>query len=581
MESEIETASQIDHYKTIFENALEGIYQSSPEGKYLRVNPALARMYGYENPDELLNQVADIPHQIYVDPQKRLEFERRMEQENRVIGLEYQVRRKDGATLWISEAARAVRGSDGRLLYYEGFIQDISSRKKNEAIRARLEERLKNAQRLEAIGALARGVAHDFNNILAGIIGYTEIALDDPNIADNTSRYLEEILSGSRRARDLVSKMLYFSQQSFPKKESLSATEVVRRALQSAPAPNSIAIHIEEVGGLNAFPLECDPDQIKLVILHLLENSYDALKGSPGNIFIQFQQTTTPIQGQEIAEAPTEPGDNIDDSETKLWTQISIRDDGPGIHSDDLEHIFDPFFTTRPVGQGTGLGLSVCHGIIKSHGGFIQATSQPGEGATFVVSLPVNSATAESGNIDSHSFSKSQESFGEPSGSGELSFVDKPKPPQEPKVISGCDSESAQLDGKKVMIVDDEPALLSIMKRKLAALGAQISIYTDPEKALQIFRAAPLDFDIVITDYSMPKLTGTDLACELWACQPEIPIILCTGYADPLVKNTSGFTGKIERLMKPFDITDLSLAIQKLLSNGARLDLSPSLYKGA
>lgn len=574
MESEIETTSQIDHYKTIFENALEGIYQSSPEGKYLRVNPALARMYGYESPDELLDQVADIPHQIYVDPQKRLEFERRMEQENRVIGLEYQIRRKDGATLWISEAARAVRGPDGRLLYYEGFIQDISSRKKNEAIRARLEERLKNAQRLEAIGALARGVAHDFNNILAGIIGYTEIALDDPDIAENTARYLEEILSGSRRARDLVSKMLYFSQQSFPRKESFSATELVRKALQSAPAPNGIAIHIEEVEGLEAFPLEGDPDQIKLVILHLLENSYDALKGVSGNIFIRFMQTTSPAQRQDSLESPADLEENSDNTPSCHWTQISIQDDGPGIHSDDLEHIFDPFFTTRPVGQGSGLGLSVCHGIIKSHGGFVHATSQPGQGATFVVSLPFNADTPDpgSGNENSHSIDSLWASS-DSSGSESPPSTEKPNPRQETTTLSKSDRSLTQLDGKKVMIVDDEPALLSIMKRKLAALGAQISIYTDPEKALQMFRSAPLDFDIVITDYSMPKLTGADLARELWECQPGLPIILCTGYADPIMNNTSRRTGKLERLMKPFDVTDLYLAIQKLLSCGTRFEL--------
>lgn len=536
MQEPSEIQDSTDLYKSIFENALEGIYQSSPEGRYLRVNPALARMYGFETPEELESCVHDIPHQIYVDPQKRLEFESRMERENRVIGLEYQVRRADGSLLWISEVARAVRDHSGKLLYYEGFIQDISDRKKSEEERFQLEERLKIAQKLEAIGALARGVAHDFNNILAGIIGYTEIAMEERSNPENLPRYLDAILKGSKRAHDLVSKMLLLSQQSFPKREKICAMESILSALQLAPAPDGVQVHLSKNNNKSSFLFHGDPEQIKLVLTHLLDNAYHAVKGLPSaNIWIDVSLSGNFEKGSRTLPLS-------DSSEGPLTDQnvvIKIRDNGAGITEENLPHIFDPFFTTRPVGEGSGLGLSVCHGIVKSHGGYIRVQNPQGGGAEFILGFSA---------IDQRSISK--KAF-----------------PKESLMLAshGLGAERLELAAKHVMIVDDEKALLNILERKLTQAGFKVSSFDDPLRALKEFRSNPMTFDILVTDFSMPNLSGIELASEIHSSRPGLPTIVCTGFSDEHLSERIGLDQDIVKLTKPFDISELQELILKTI----------------
>src|SRR5271170_6610811 len=198
-------------YRGMFENAIEGIYQSTPDGRYLVVNAALARMYGYEHPGELMNQVSDIQKQIYVDSTFRERFKQQIELTGFVHGLEYQVRRRDGSIIWISESARAVRDATGSIHHYEGFIDNVTDRKEAEAERSKLEKQMLHAQKMDAIGTLAGGMAHDFNNILCAIYGYTELALVDPKIKGLTRDNLQMVLKSADRARDLVKRILTFS----------------------------------------------------------------------------------------------------------------------------------------------------------------------------------------------------------------------------------------------------------------------------------------------------------------------------------------------------------------------------------
>src|SRR5581483_8636352 len=197
-------------YRGMFENAVEGIYQSTPDGRYLAVNPALARMYGYNSPEELLSQVSDISHQVYVDPMFRERFQREVEQFGEVRGLEYEVRRRDGKVIWISESARVVRDAQGAARYYEGFIDDITPRKEAEQARARLEKQMNHAQKMEAIGTMAGGIAHDFNNILCAMLGLTELALANNQVTGLTRQNLEAVLRSAGRAKDLIKQILTF-----------------------------------------------------------------------------------------------------------------------------------------------------------------------------------------------------------------------------------------------------------------------------------------------------------------------------------------------------------------------------------
>ncbi len=197
-----------DQYQSLFEHAVVGIFQSLPDGHYLAVNPALARMYGYKSPEHLMSSVKDIASEIYVDPTVRAEFQRRIKEDGEVRGMEYQVRRRDGGIIWISEDARAVRGRRGRVLRYEGIIQDITSRREAEAAKARLEIQLNQAKKLEAIGTLAGGIAHDFNNILGAIIGFSELVADELPPGSQARRNVEDILLASERAKGLVKQIL-------------------------------------------------------------------------------------------------------------------------------------------------------------------------------------------------------------------------------------------------------------------------------------------------------------------------------------------------------------------------------------
>ena len=209
----VETIEQLRRteaiYRGMFDNAAEGIYQSTPDGRYLMVNAALAKMYGYERPEQLLNQVSDIQRQIYLDPSFRARFKREIEQVGYVRSLEYQVRRCDGQVIWISESARAVRDENGVVRYYEGFIDDITARKAGEAERAKLEKQMLHAQKMDAIGTLAGGIAHDFNNILGAMLGYTELALRDKQITGITRQNLDAVLKSAERAKELIRRNAY------------------------------------------------------------------------------------------------------------------------------------------------------------------------------------------------------------------------------------------------------------------------------------------------------------------------------------------------------------------------------------
>ncbi|HXN35167.1 MAG TPA: ATP-binding protein [Opitutaceae bacterium] len=360
-------------YRGFFENAVEGVYQSTVEGRYLDVNPALARLYGYASPAEMMASISNIARDVYVQPDMRQRFQGMIEADGEVRDLEYQVRRRDGRILWISENARVLRNRTGKVLYYEGTIRDVTALKVAEAEALSLERQLRQAQKMEAIGTFASGIAHDFNNMNAAICGFTELALESAPEGSQSQKFMRDVLAVSHRAADLVRQILLFSRQTQPARKTIRlwlVVEEVTRLLCATLPPNIEIIKESLVADDRSV---ADPGQVHQVLLNLCSNGIHAMHERGGRLTVRLEDAATGPGG-----APAQ--------ERRL--KLSIGDTGHGIPDEVRERIFEPFFTTKPAGRGSGLGLSVVHGIVKNHGGEIQVSSRVGAGTTVTVLLP-------------------------------------------------------------------------------------------------------------------------------------------------------------------------------------------------
>jgi two-component system cell cycle sensor histidine kinase/response regulator CckA len=504
-------------YRGIFENAVEGIYQSTPDGRYLKANAALAQIYGYQQADELLNQVSDIQSQVYVDPTFRQRFRREIEQDGFVKNMEYQVRRRDGTVIWISESARVVRDSQGAVRYYEGFIDNITARKEAEAERARLEKQMLHAQKMDAIGTLAGGMAHDFNNILCAILGYTEISLMNRDITGLTRENLQCVLKSAERAKDLVKRILTFSRPTEMERHPLRLSAVLKEAVKllNATLPSSIEITVtinttEDV-------IVADSTEMHQMIMNLGTNAGHALKPKGGRLEYELNPVT-------IAEGDSalKPGQ---------YVGLVVRDSGHGMNRDVLERIFEPFFTTKPVGRGTGLGLTLVQKIVHRSGGHIRVESEEGHGTTFHIYLP-------------HS--------------------QLPIPP-----IRSRDNQLVPGNREHILVVDDEIPVLSMMQQRLRQMGYRVLTRADSGEALDTFSADPGKFDLVITDHTMPGLQGAELAEKIGDIRPGLPLILMTGLNQPPDFATSKVYRRRAVISKPVNFVELSHRLRHFLEDNS------------
>jgi two-component system, cell cycle sensor histidine kinase and response regulator CckA len=362
-------------YRGFFENAVEGVYQSTVEGRYLDVNPALAKLYGYSSPAAMMAAIGNIAEEIYVHSEMRRRFQGMIEVEGEVRDLEYQVRRRDGRFIWISENARVVRNRRGKILYYEGIIRDITPLKMAEAEAAELERQLRQAHKMEAIGTFASGIAHDFNNLIAAISGFTELSLDSVPADSVSQKYMREVLTVSHRAADLVRQILLFSRQTPPVRKPVRLWMIVEEVatLMKATLPANVEIHKESL--VIDDQSVADAGQVHQVLLNLCTNGIHAMHDRGGRLTLRLQD-----------EEPSGTGSRRPARRLKL----SVEDTGNGIPEHVKERMFEPFFTTKMAGKGSGLGLSVVHGIIRNHGGEIQVSSKVGIGTTVTVLLPAS-----------------------------------------------------------------------------------------------------------------------------------------------------------------------------------------------
>ncbi|MEE8304387.1 MAG: ATP-binding protein [Candidatus Tectomicrobia bacterium] len=504
-----------ERYRALVEGSIQGISIVSREGKRLFANQALVTMLGYETLDaylahHALDNVA--PHE-----RNRLRGYREalFRGESVPTHYEYQGVRLDGMSLQLERVVTPMVWEGEPALL--STILDITERKQAEEERKRLEDWLRQSQKMEAIGTLAGGIAHEFNNVLMVMIGFTQMAIDDISPATPLYQNLQEVLTAGKRAKDLVRQILTFSRKSDHKRTPVPFPSLVHATLTllRASLPTTIAIqqHIAPEAGT----VLADPTQIHQILLNLCTNAEHAMREMGGILVIGLDHV-------EVDDAFTVSRPEL---QVGPHVRLTVRDTGHGMPPEVVERIFDPFFTTKGIGEGTGMGLAIVQGIVTSHGGAITVESRPGHGTTFAVYLPRITAAAESEVYPEMSL---------PHG-------------------TGC-----------ILFVDDEETLARLGQGMLQRLGYDVVAKTSSTKALEAFRAMPERFDLVITDQTMPHMTGEMLVKELQRIRPDIPIILCTGFSHVMHAEKAQALGIEAFLMKPVIARDLAVTIQQVLA---------------
>jgi PAS domain S-box-containing protein len=499
-----------ENYRNIFENAVEGIFQSTIDGGYLSVSPSMAHMTGYATPEEMIKVVTDIRTQCYVNPEDRDMFVRILRDKDTVKGLEVEMVRKDLTTFWVSLSGRLIRDNQGRPKYIEGFAIDITNRKN-------LETQLRRAHKMEAIGTLAGGIAHDFKNILGVIIGCSELALAKAPDTNKVQVYLNKVLEAGKRAGNLVNQILTFSRQGETEIKPIYIGRIVKETLKFIRATLPATIEIRENVQPESGPSPGDPTQVHQVLMNLCTNAAQAMQDRGGLLEVGLARVEHPPQGT----------DNSAGATSQAFIELSVRDTGQGMTPETMERIFDPFYTTKPVGEGTGLGLSVVHGIVKRHNGSIFVESEPGKGSLFRVYFP----EADSAQISEE----------------------------------GDKAVTITKGAGRILVVDDEQLLVETMAEMLQELGYTVTATQQSRQALEIFKADPGAFDAVITDLTMPDMTGFDLSREIIRIDRDIPVILCTGFSEQIQPEQARAAGVHEILLKPVVRAQLSSVVHKAL----------------
>lgn len=424
---------------------------------------------------------------------------------------------KGGGTRWLEVLALPIHYQGREVIL--GNALDINDKKVAELERAKLENQLRQAQKLEAIGTLAGGIAHDFNNILAAIQGNVELSLlflESGSELDGVKAHLQEVLQAGKRAQTAVRQILTFTRSIDQQKERVQVHQILKEVLNlirvSLPTTIEVRTRIERESGA----VLADPTQIHQVIMNLCTNAYQAMQKRGGVLEVSLD--CAEVDGAKNGMPPQlAPGS---------YLRLEVRDSGQGMEPQVLERIFEPYFTTKKAGEGTGLGLAVVHGIISRLGGAILVDSKLGEGSKFQVYLP---------------------------------RMEDGAPPQTERtdpLITGHE---------RILLVEDEVQVAEIGHRLLTHLGYQVTVRTNSREALELFQSCPQEFDLVITDLTMPQMTGLDLAANFAEIRPDLPIILCSGYSETVAPETARKLGIREFLEKPVSIAKFAKAIRRVL----------------
>jgi len=503
------------------EASLTSVFRAAPNGMgagyeriLARVNDRMCEMLGYDA-QELTGKSARLLYPTdedfdYVGREKYIQI-----REKGTGSVETRWRRKDGSAIDVLLTSTPIDPSDlSRGVTFTAM--DITESKRAEQERQSLEERLRQAQKMEAIGTLAGGIAHDFNNILAAIIGFAELARMEASGQTELTASIAGILKASFRARDLVRQILTFSRQAEAEFIPVQAHLIVKETIKLLRASLPSTIHVRQSITSHA-SIMGDPIQIQQVVMNLCTNAYHAMREEGGDLEVGLAEV--------FVDGSLQP--ELQDLRPGRHLKLSVRDTGPGIDPGVIQRIFDPYFTTKEKTKGTGLGLAVVHGVVNSHKGAIQVSSRLGAGTTFDVYFPI---------VDE--------------------AIERTSPEKGAAVAGGRE---------RILFVDDEPAIAELGRRLLGSLGYEVVTRPDSGEALDLFRTDPARFDLVVTDMTMPGMTGDRMATEMMRMRPGLPVILCTGFNELVNIERVQEIGIRALLMKPFLRNEAARVIREVL----------------
>ena len=432
-------------------------------------------------------------------------------QQQKSYTLQHRLLMEDGRVKHIHEKCRTDFDSQGQPLRSIGTVQDITLHKN-------MENQLRQAQKMEAIGTLAGGIAHDFNNILTPILGYSEMIKEQAEPQSSMAREAGEVIRAANRAKELVQQILTFSRQSEQTHKPLKPHLVVKEALRLLRSTIPSSIELLSAIDSNSGMIMANPTQIHQLVMNLCTNAFHALANQEGQIKVKLESIS--LDEQKADQLRLDRGD---------YLQITVEDTGCGMSKEVQAKIFDPYFTTKKQGEGTGLGLAVVMGNVQNLGGAIELRSVEGAGSTFMIYLPTIPVPTE----------------------------------------DETDSPALPLPGgsETVLVVDDEQAITKMISTFLRRLGYQVHDFTDCKEALDFYRQSPAIADLVITDMTMPHITGQELARKMWQLRPELPVILCTGFSRLISAEQARELGMSGFLMKPIRQNTLATAVRHALDH--------------
>lgn len=500
-----------EKYRTLTENIAVGIYRHTLAGKekFLEVNPAVINMFGFDNKKDLL---ASPVSRLYNNPEDLKRFNREMSQRGFVKNKELQFKKKNGTLFTGSISAVTVKGRRGKAIYYDGIIEDITTRKQ-------LEEELLQLQKIEAVGRLTGGIAHEFNNILTTIVGYGELSKMKSAPGSPVNNYLSKILKTADHAKNLISQLLAFSRKAVNRPKNINLNSILGEFQKLIRKVLGEDILLEFIPGEKLGNVKADPGQIEQIILNLAANSRDAMP-SGGKL-------TLITENKEVDQAVI---DRYPYMKPGFYVLIKVIDTGRGMSSKELAHLFEPFFTTKRKSRGTGLGLSTVYGIVKQNNGFINIRSKQGQGTTVGIYLPRTDGPVEE-------IKQSTGVFKLPSGK------------------------------ETILVVEDEETVREITVEVLSDCGYHVILAQSGEGALELWEKNKEGIDLLLSDIVLPGISGLQLAHKLQASKPELKVIYMSGYSEDVISQHGVFDKDISFLRKPFTSLALTKMIREVLTS--------------
>lgn len=503
------------------------IFVKDREGRFVLVNKAMAELYGSKTPSELVGHKGEDfnPHEDEINVFRAEDLD--VLDSHKPIFIPQRVVTNARGEKRIHATTKLPLAGKQQIL---GVAVDITERKMAEAERAKMERHFHQAQKMQALGTLAGGIAHDFNNMIFAILGFIRLALKQAETGSKLEEYLLQVQSAGMRASELVRQILTFSRQTDKEMKPVHLTslfkEVGKMLRATLPATIDFRIDVDESLSEDDDIIIGDPTQIHQVLMNLCTNAMHSMRETGG--LLRMALTPLTICENNQAQYPERAHGE--------YLQLEVYDTGCGMDQAIIEQIFDPFFTTKNPGEGTGMGLSVVHGIVNSHGGSIQVESEIGKGSVFKVVLPMRKEEAAS---------------------------------------CPCPDETAPMGKEHILFVDDEALVVDMVREMLSQLGYRVTALTSPHTALARFKESPNDFDLLITDHTMPYLTGVDLAKQMLTLRPKLPIIMVTGYSEQLTPEEARNLGIKEFLMKPIIEEHLAQTIRQVLETTSREEVCP------